>query len=338
MVNIELKRISITVAAVLFAITGLMLGFTEYLQRQPPSATNAEVTPELISLSGPITDATTEASGMSWYGDWLVILPQYPERDGVYLLPKDSLLTSINSDDAAPLIPELINFESQGLPRQIPGFEGYEAIVFVEDRVYLTIEAGSRGSYLVQGMIDLTEQQITLDAESLTEIPQPATISNRAHEALVVLDGEIIAFYENNDESVEEPVAARYSLDLEPLDALPMAQLPYRLTDATASDTEGRVWVMNYLFPGDAQKTPDTDPLTVVYGEGASHAQSPHVERIVALDIDGDRVRLVDQPPLQLVLIEDPRNWEGIVRLDDRGFLVVTDRFPGTLLAFVPLD
>jgi hypothetical protein len=30
------------------------------------------------------------------------------------------------------------------------------------------------------------------------------------------------------------------------------------------------------------------------------------------------------------------RNWEGLVRLDDRGFLLVTDLFPGTILGFVP--
>jgi hypothetical protein len=32
-----------------------------------------------------------------------------------------------------------------------------------------------------------------------------------------------------------------------------------------------------------------------------------------------------------------PRNWEGLVRFEDRGFLVVTDKFSITLLAFVPL-
>ena len=30
------------------------------------------------------------------------------------------------------------------------------------------------------------------------------------------------------------------------------------------------------------------------------------------------------------------RNWEGIARLEGRGFLLVTDQFPDTILAFVP--
>jgi len=32
----------------------------------------------------------------------------------------------------------------------------------------------------------------------------------------------------------------------------------------------------------------------------------------------------------------DARNWEGIVRLDNRGFLLATDKFPTTILGFVP--
>jgi len=46
----------------------------------------------------------------------------------------------------------------------------------------------------------------------------------------------------------------------------------------------------------------------------------------------------VNQPPVELELIDaqTSRNWEGIARLDKRGFLVVTDEHPGTILAFIP--
>jgi hypothetical protein len=45
------------------------------------------------------------------------------------------------------------------------------------------------------------------------------------------------------------------------------------------------------------------------------------------------------EPPLQLQLLGDiaPRNWEGLVRLEQRGFLLVTDKYPMTFLGFVPL-
>ncbi len=50
-----------------------------------------------------------------------------------------------------------------------------------------------------------------------------------------------------------------------------------------------------------------------------------------------DGITVSDQPPIQLVLRGDgqSRNWEGIVRLDDRGFIIATDTYPETILAFV---
>ena len=56
------------------------------------------------------------------------------------------------------------------------------------------------------------------------------------------------------------------------------------------------------------------------------------------MEIRDGRIELVDRPPVELVLLDEvvARNWEGIVRWADEGVLVVTDRFPTTLLAFVP--
>jgi len=49
-------------------------------------------------------------------------------------------------------------------------------------------------------------------------------------------------------------------------------------------------------------------------------------------------ISLVDTPPIQLELIDDDhsRNWEGVVRLDGIGFLLMTDTHPETILGFVP--
>ena len=85
---------------------------------------------------------------------------------------------------------------------------------------------------------------------------------------------------------------------------------------------------------------PDSDPLVEQYGEGATHQKANQVERLVEFQIEPDGVRLVDAPPIQLELSPFglPRNWEGIVRLQDGdldGFLLVTDKFPSTQVAFV---
>ena len=39
-----------------------------------------EVPVQVIPLTGPIASPDAQISGMAWYGDTLVILPQYPER------------------------------------------------------------------------------------------------------------------------------------------------------------------------------------------------------------------------------------------------------------------
>jgi hypothetical protein len=57
----------------------------------------------------------------------------------------------------------------------------------------------------------------------------------------------------------------------------------------------------------------------------------------VELKIDGDSITRTDAPPVQLVLSEKPRNWEGLVRLGNKGFLMITDEHPRTILSFVPL-
>ena len=51
----------------------------------------------------------------------------------------------------------------------------------------------------------------------------------------------------------------------------------------------------------------------------------------------GPAFELTDTPPILLRLDASVgRNWEGIARLGDRGFLIATDKFPETLLGFVP--
>ncbi|MGD9316494.1 MAG: hypothetical protein PVG56_06655, partial [Anaerolineae bacterium] len=75
--------------------------------------------------------------------------------------------------------------------------------------------------------------------------------------------------------------------------------------------------------------------------QGPTHAQAETVERLLEFEYSESGIDLVDRPPIQLELMDSflgglGRNWEGLARLDDRGFLLVTDLFPGTILGFVP--
>ena len=93
---------------------------------------------------------------------------------------------------------------------------------------------------------------------------------------------------------------------------------------------------MNERFPGFG---PDEDDLAALQeNEGPTHRIFPQVERLLAIEIQADTrtIMLADRAPLYLRLAGPlPRNWEGLTRLDDRGFLLVTDEFPDTLLGFV---
>ncbi len=79
------------------------------------------------------------------------------------------------------------------------------------------------------------------------------------------------------------------------------------------------------------------DPLSRQYGQGASHAESEVVERLVEFQVVDGKIVRTKTAPIQLVLAADgeARNWEGIVRLDGVGFLLVTDQYPETILGFV---
>jgi hypothetical protein len=169
-------------------------------------------------------------------------------------------------------------------------------------------------------------------------------VGNLSDETILVTEGagedvEILTIYEANGEAVNpDPVAHRFSPDLAELAPVPFLNIEFRVTDATTVDEAGRFWAINYFFPGDTDLAAAVDPLADEFGEGQTHLQSDVVERLVQLQVTPDGIVFTGEAPIQLQLLpEDARNWEGIVRLDDDGFLLVTDKFPETILGFVPL-
>jgi hypothetical protein len=83
---------------------------------------------------------------------------------------------------------------------------------------------------------------------------------------------------------------------------------------------------------------PASDPLAESFGKGPTHSRLPMVERLVEMQYDASGVSLTGAAPVQLQLaMLETRNWEGLVLLDGRGFLLATDKYPSTILAFVPM-
>ena len=286
----------------------------------------AEVPVQRLAMDGPLADAESEISGLAWYGAQLVLLPQYPSRvdNSVYTISRSALDAAI--DGSTPtLSPKAVPLVAPGLDG-IAGFQGYEAIAFDGDTAWVTIECepgkGMLG-WLVKGTMSGSE--LVLDPATRQQLAPLGPIGNMAFEAVIVTPDGPLAFYEANG-VVSSPVALSPGRD-----PVPMPRVPFRITDATDVQ-DGRFWVINYFWPGD-DKLAGADPIARKYGKGPTHAASDTVERLVELQL-GAGIAYTSTPPIQLELGDKARNWEGVVRHRD-GFVLATDKFPETILAYV---
>lgn len=308
--------------------------------------TGKEVPVQRIALSGAIADRNSEISGLAWYNDYLILLPQYPDRfdDKIFAIPKQTLWEVIQGKKSAAITPLEIALMAPELDENIEAFEGFESIAFSGEDVFLTMEASPEKmkGYLIAGSIESDLSQIVLDGENLVEIPMQSDIPNATDETIVLADDKIYTIYEGNGLNVNpQPVAHAFDFQLNALAPIPFPNIEYRITDATYLDEDNRFWAINYFWPGDVNTYhPATDSIAQIYGDGETHAQSERVERLIELEYDGDEIRLVHRPPIQLTLLADgeARNWEGIVRFDELGFIIATDKFPETILGFVALE
>ena len=308
------------------------------------------VEPVFIPLTGPLADPRAEVSGLNWHEQSLAILPQEPELFGgddmlgFFALEKTDILAYLDGERTDPLVPRRIECYAPGLTRIIRGFDGLEAMGTIGQRCYLTVEAKTdtaMAGYLVCGHYDLAGDRVVMDTTKLTGIPLGLNIPNVAEESLIISGDRVITISEANGRNINPaPQAKVFDDDINYLGSLPFPSIEYRVTDATALDGAGRFWVINYFFPPESFKLqPAPDPEAERYGAPPDAGPQRGVERLLELQlVDDERIVRTDTPPINLAL--DPggacRNWEAIVRLDDRGFLIMTDQYPGTLLAFVP--
>ncbi len=323
----------------------LLLPIAGWLLSCQPGIPSDGIDIQEIPLAGALAQCSAEISGLAWYGAYLILLPQYPDfnqenNNYLYALSKSDINNYLLGKKSSPLLPIPIPFATDNIAERILGFEGFEALVFTGDTVFLTIESetgsGTLG-YLVRGRIEPDLSSIELDVIDPTSIPPQSEIENMCEETMFIAGRQVITIYEANGSRVNRnPVAHIFDFGLQTISSIPMASIDYRITDATTSDESNNFWAINYFYPGDKELLPKYDPL----GKGDTVNQSNSaVERLVKFHYADDGIVLIEQPPLDLKLLpDDSRNWEGLVRLEDRGFLIVTDKFPRTILAFVPFE
>ena len=331
--------------------------------------TAPETAVQFIEITGAAAERDAEISSLVWADDTLLLITENPfiyaegdEAGRFFALSREDIAEYLAADSADPLTPYPVPIFAPGILQTVGGyavaFDGFEAAATVaaadfldHDRIFLTIEADvvspdddSMRSYVVSGDINMGDdgiESIQLNLMDFIEIPRQTDFNNMSYESLTVIDGHLMALYEANTSIVnEEAVAYQINLQTGERTTTPLVNIPYRITDITTPDADGIFWAVNYFFPGEAFLDVPVDPIFEQYGIGESHTQFEAVERLVAYQYTEDGIIFADVTPIQLQMTEESngRNWEGITRWDDAempGFLIVTDRFPSTLLGFV---
>ena len=303
-----------------------------------------EKTPIMLKISGPMKNSDEEISGMDWYNDNLIMLPE--NLNGyAFAIKKSDLDLRINSSDTSAIKPKKINFNTPNYKNLIPGFDSFEAIAFRGYEVYLTIEIkfpDSMSCFIARGHIDAQTLDITIPEQNLTQINVPTYVDNMSYESLVVDKDRIIALFEaNGDSLIKSPYAISINSSGNDIFKYQTSSINYRIADATRVDKNNRFWAINYFFPRDrGVLKPGDDILASKYGEGLTHSRSERVERLVEYKIHNKKVLITNNPPIEIKLEGEKtsRKWEAIARYENKGFLLATDKYPKpyTLLAYVP--
>jgi len=293
-----------------------------------------------IPLEGLITDPNQEISGMDWYKNDLVLLPE--NLGGfLFMISKDEIIASLNTDIPEAINPRKIPFVTPDYSTKIPGFEGFESIAFTGNHFVVTLEAKQgkdMHGYLARGTIDPKSLEAIIDEEAPLELPVPVQVNNMTYESTLIDKDNVILCYEANGKNIRDSVWQYVvSMKNDSISKIEFPNIEYRITDVTRLNSENHFWAINYLWKGDKKRlNPAYDSIAAMFGEGKTHQNSEAVERLLEFEITGGKIQLFNREPIQIELDDkESRNWEGIVRLDEKGFLITTDKYPGTVLGFV---
>lgn len=293
--------------------------------------------PLKIELEGDIAERTIEASGLAWYKDNLIILPQFPHKwdnqfDGaIYFIPKVRIESYINGENRNPINAEKIQFVAEGLDEigKRKG-SGYEALMFIDDTIFLSIESirsDESSSFIVKGNIDFNAKKIVLNSDSKFEIKSQTMIHNMGEESILEYENNIYAIHEANGENISKsPFATRLNNDLSKNEKVSIPNIDFRITDATSVDSIGKFYAINYFYPGEFNKLKPN-----LKEEDKDKA----IEQILEFQILENKIVRTDRNPyiISKSIDKNGHNWEGIVKLNN-GFLLITDMFPKTILEY----
>ena len=301
-----------------------------------------EVLPIEILLTGEATERSLEMSGLAWYNDYLILMPQYvnESKPRFYYLKKSTINDWLNGNKEKPLNPSKIDIIMPDYFNSIKGYQGFEAICFIGNKAYLIIETKNNDlmqSFIVKGSMDIKNKTLIIDPAKKVEILLPVNIKNMGYESILKYKYRLMVLFEANGINVNsDPKASFYNSSLKQKGHISFPNIEYRITDATELDDQGRFWAINFFWPGEKKRlNPGKDLVLNNTVKGETHQEFEHVERLVEFKIDGKNIYKTNSLPIQLKLNQNSRNWEGVVRMENKGFLMIVDEHPRTILAFI---
>ena len=273
-----------------------------------------------IPLDGLITDRKQEISGMATYRDNVILLPE--NLNGYYFyIPFLEITNTLNTGDT--ILPVQKTLTTRKLKERYPGLDGFEAIAFNGDDVYIMIEVridDKMAGLLIWGTITSLTMEIDIPEENIMLIKPPAQIDNFSFESLTIIDGQLIMIYETNgSKTIDRPFQYVVNLGDMDINKTPFPNIDFRLTDAT-SVIDNKFWMINYYWTG------DKETLGVPNDVG--------IERLVEFKLGYNGIEQSSSDYITLDNLEDQHNWEGLIRFGN-GFLICTDKWPRMVLGYI---
>ena len=302
-----------------------------------------EIAPIEIILEGEASNKKLEMSGLAWYRDNLILMPQYVDlkSPAFYYVKKSELKNWVRKKEKNSIDPKRIELKMPNFDKMIEGYQGFEALCFHGDKIYLIIESKEDNfmrSFLIMGTINFKKSMIDLSQSKLNEIPIPINLKNIGYESILKHNSNLYLFFEANGADItQNAYALRYSMSLDYKGKVPLQNIEYRLTDVSRADSRGSFWGINFFWPGERSLLkPNKENIMNKLNRGETHQRFDHVEQLLNFKIGKNGISRTELPPIQLELNKESRNWEGLVMLDNLGFLMVVDEYPRTIFSFLP--
>ena len=235
------------------------------MQTQPASpsiSTPVVVTPLPLNLAGFPAGSQTAITGMAWFSDTLVLLPQFPDlnavagQGAVFGIPRAVLQNAISERSSQAIELVKIPFLFQGIKADLPNSVGFHSLAFSGSQVFSTVlvNAGITTLYLVKGQVSQDLKRITLGNRvqiSSQSDTKPAPLFG----SILMVAGKRIVLFETGigSDAKASISAALYDFSLTPQGIIPFPHLESYLISVSSTDAQGSFWGLSCVLPTKAE-------------------------------------------------------------------------------------